>query len=81
MSLIEYDSKIDSKNRITLRNILSDYYHVVEESDGRIILEPRELVASFQVSANTLQMMDQSIDNIKKGKVSTAIVLSEFESC
>lgn len=79
MSVVEYDSKIDSKNRITLRNVLSDYYHVVEESDGRIILEPKEFVASFQLSTNTLQMMDQSIDNIKKGKVSSAIVLSEFE--
>ena len=35
----EYDAKIDSKKRLTLRNIVFEYYHVKEMSDGVIILE------------------------------------------
>ena len=71
-----YDAKVDSKRRITLRNALFEYFHVEEYDDGRIVLEPRELTRPFQVSANSLSMMDASVDNVKKGKVSPAIDLS-----
>ena len=74
----EYDTRRDAKKRITLRGGVFDFYHVSEFDDGRILLEPRELVAPFQVSANTLAMMDESIRNLKAGKVSDAIDLSEF---
>lgn len=73
-----YDAKVDSKRRITLRNTWFEYFHVEEYDDGRIVLEPRELTKPFQVSANSLSMMDASVDNVKKGKVSPAIDLSEF---
>lgn len=79
VAIREYDAKIDSKNRVTLRNTLFEYFHVREMSDGVIILEPRELTAPFQVSANTLSMMDESVGNLKKGAVSEAIDLSAFE--
>ena len=75
----EYDAKIDSKKRVTLRNTLFEYYHVQEMDNGVIVLEPRELTAPFQVSANTLHMMDESVQNLKKGAVSEAIDLSAFE--
>ena len=78
-ALKEYDAKLDSKKRLTLRTNSFDYYHVMEMDDGVIILQPRELTAPFRVSANTLEMMDQSIENIKSGKVSPAIDLSDFE--
>ena len=74
-----YDAKIDSKKRITLRNVLFEYFHVEEFDDGSIRLEPRELTNPFQVSENTLHMMDESVENLKKGKVSKAIDLSAFE--
>ena len=74
-----YDAKIDVKKRITLRNSRFDYYHVKEFEDGRIMLEPRELVAPFEVSQATLSMMDSAIANLKKGKVSKPVDLSEFE--
>lgn len=73
-----YDAKIDSKKRITLRNALFEYFHVEEYNDGRIILEPRVLEKPFEVSANTLNMMDSSIENLKKGDVSAPIDLSAF---
>jgi hypothetical protein len=75
----EYDAKLDAKKRITLRSVLFEYYHVSEYDDGRIILEPRELAVPFQVSANTLSMMDESVKNLKKGKASAAIDLSAFK--
>ncbi|MBR6384236.1 MAG: hypothetical protein IKS56_09685 [Lachnospiraceae bacterium] len=75
----EYDAKIDSKKRVTLRNASYEYYHVQEMDNGVIILEPRELVVPFQISSNTLSMMDKSVKNLKKGKVSSNINLSEFK--
>ena len=78
-SIREYDAKVDTKRRLTLRSAAYEYYHVAEFPDGRIVLEPRELVRPFQVSAKTLQMMDSSVDSLKSGKVSPALDLSEFE--
>lgn len=78
-ALKSYDAKIDSKKRITLRNTIFEYFHVEEYDDGRIVLEPRELTAPFQVSANTLKMMDSAMENLKEGKVSEKIDLSEFD--
>lgn len=75
----EYDAKIDSKKRLTLRSTSFEYYHVQEMANGTIILEPRELTAPFQVSVNTLAMMDASIGNLNSGKVSPAINLSSFK--
>lgn len=75
----EYDAKIDSKKRLTLRSTPFNYYHVAEYEDGKIILEPRELTVPFQVSGNTLNMMDSAIQNMKAGRVSEKIDLSEFK--
>lgn len=41
----EYDAKIDSKKRLTLRETPYEYYHVEHHDDGIITLYPRELVA------------------------------------
>ena len=68
-----YNSKVDSKNRITLRKARFNYYNVQEYKDGKIILEPRVLVSPFEVSKNTLKMMDKSISNLKKNKVADPI--------
>ena len=75
----EYDAKLDSKKRLTLRDASFEYYHVQEMDNGVIVLEPRELTAPFRVSANTLSMMDQSIQNLRAGRVSESIDLSVFE--
>ena len=68
MTVREYDAKLDSKKRITLRNAVFEYYHVSEMEDGRIILEPRELVKPFSISANTLSMMDKAVENMLDNK-------------
>ena len=72
VAIREYDAKLDSKKRLTLRSGLFDYYHVSELDDGKIILEPRELTAPFQVSENTLGMMDKAVESLKKGNVNEA---------
>ena len=73
-----YDTKIDSKKRLTLRNANFEYFHVEEFSDGKILLEPRELVKPFEVSANTLQMMDSSMENFNRGNVSAPVDFSDY---
>ncbi|MCR5761300.1 MAG: hypothetical protein K6F82_04835 [Sphaerochaetaceae bacterium] len=78
-SVNEYDAKIDSRKRITLKNARYDYYYVQEFDDGRILMEPRVLTSPFSVSEQTLMTMDSSIKNVKAGRVSKKIDLSEFE--
>jgi hypothetical protein len=75
----EYDAKLDSKKRLTLREVGDEYYHVSVLPDQRIVLEPRVLTTPFEVSENSLKMMDSGVEKMKKGKVSPALDLSEFE--
>lgn len=74
----QYDTKVDSKNRLTIRDSDFDYYHVVVFDDGKIELQPRVLVDPEYISENTLKMMDKSIENFKNGIVSNPIDFSEF---
>jgi hypothetical protein len=74
-ALIEYDARIDVKKRLTLRGASFDYYHVQEFPDGRIVLEPRQLVAPLEISKKTLATIDKSMASLKKGKVSKPINL------
>jgi hypothetical protein len=75
----EYDTKIDSKKRFTVRGAKYDYYHVYEYEDGHIELTPRILVNPDDISENTLKMMDRAVENIKRGKTSGVIDLSSEE--
>lgn len=74
----QYDTKVDSKNRLTIRDSNFDYYHVVVFDNGTIELKPRVLVDPEYISKNTLKMMDESIKNLENGNVSEPIDLSEF---
>lgn len=79
VTVLEYDAKVDSKKRVTLRNTNFEYYHILQMSDGVIILEPRELRAPFQISANTLSMIEKSMESLKQGIASEPVDLSELE--
>ena len=70
-----YDAKLDSKKRITIRNPKYEYYHVVEQDNGVVVLEPRELVDPFTISKKALESMDEAVENLKKGIVSNPIKL------
>ena len=73
-----YNAKVDSKKRITLRNTIYEYFHIEEYEDGKIVLEPQELTKPFQISQNSLSMLDSSVDNFKTGNVSEPLNLSSY---
>ena len=75
----DYIAHLDARRRLTLRNPQYSYYQVKEFDNGCILLEPRELIVPEQISAKTLQMMDESVANFKAGMVSEPIDLSEFQ--
>ncbi|MDY0289513.1 MAG: hypothetical protein RBR15_11875 [Sphaerochaeta sp.] len=77
-TVVTYDATVDMKKRITLRGSTYLHYHVEELEDGRIILEPRVLVSPFEISKNTLSMMDSSVKNLKQGRGSKPVDLSSF---
>lgn len=73
-----YTAHADSKKRITLRKSKFKYYDVKEYDNGCLVLEPRELVKPKGISNQALRVMDESIDNFEKGKVSAPVDLSDF---
>jgi hypothetical protein len=56
----EYDAKLDSRNRLTIRDAGYEHYRVREFEDGTVILEPRVLVAPNPVTAETLRDSEES---------------------
>jgi len=75
----EYDAKLDSKKRITIRGARTEFYHVTEKKDGTIELSPRELVHPDKISEKTLHMIDKAVKKYKEGEVSEPIDLEELE--
>jgi hypothetical protein len=76
----EYDTRLDSKNRFTVRGAQYDFYHVKEYEDGHIELQPRVLVDPLEISKNTLAAIESSVMNMQLGKASEPVDLSVFES-
>lgn len=75
----QYQAKLDSKKRITIRSPRTEYYSVTEVSDGTIILSPRVLVHPDEISVRTLKEMDTAIANFKKGQISKPVDLNELD--
>jgi len=75
----EYDAKLDSKKRLTIRGARTEYYHVSEKKDGTIELSPRELVHPDEISVKTLKMIDKAITKFKEGEVSEPVDMEELE--
>jgi hypothetical protein len=69
----EFDTKIDSRRRLTLPETGFEYYHVSSFDDGRIVLEPRRLVAPESISRRTLKTMDRVMDEMDAGNVSEPV--------
>ena len=44
----KYDAKVDSKNRITLRDAKYEYYTVTTYGDGTVSLEPKILMSPIK---------------------------------
>lgn len=54
------------------------YYRVREKQDGTIELSPRVLIHPDAISQKTLKMIDESVDQLKKGNASEPIDLEEL---
>lgn len=75
----EYDVKRDDRKRITLRRPKYEYYHAIEYSDGRVLLEPRELRVPDTISRLTLSHIDQGIRSLEQGVVGDEFELDELQ--
>lgn len=75
----EYDAKLDSKKRLTIRGANTKFYHVTEKKDGTIELSPRKLIHPDKISKKTLQMVEKGIKNYKKGEISEPVDFDELE--
>lgn len=74
----EYDAKLDSKKRITIRGSKYEHYRVQIKKDGTLILKPQILVDLGSISENTLKMIESSIKSLKEGIASEPIDLSKY---
>jgi hypothetical protein len=68
-----YEAKLDEKMRMTLRGTKFCHFLVKAYNNGTYLLEPRVLVPPESLSKRTLKMMDKSVENMKKGKVSKKV--------
>jgi hypothetical protein len=68
-----YDAKLDTKRRLTIRNARTEFYHVTEYEDGTITLEPRVLV-----SPNMLEQIDAAVKRHKAGQKGTKLDWSKL---
>ncbi len=76
----EYDAKIDSKKRLTIRGARTRHYHVTEYEDGTVELSPRTLIHPDEISRRTLQMMDTAMEHLAEGTASTPVNMDELEA-
>lgn len=77
----EYIVPVDDKQRIRLKSKkkLAKFYEVKLLKDGEILLSPKVFASPNEVlSRETLQMIDSSMKNLKKGKVSKPVDFSKF---
>ena len=72
----EYDARVDTKKRVTVRGSQYTNYHVREYADGRVEMIPQELI---EVSKRSLEMMDRSVDNLAQGRAGDPLDLSDFD--
>ncbi|TVP76791.1 MAG: hypothetical protein EA353_11545 [Puniceicoccaceae bacterium] len=68
-----YDTKLDTKRRVTIRNAQTEFYHVTEYEDGTVKLEPRVLV-----SPDMLKQIDAAVKRHKTGHRGTKLDWSKM---
>jgi len=68
-----YDVKLDTKRRVTIRNARTEFYHVTEYEDGTVKLEPRVLI-----SPDMLEQIDRAVKRHKAGLKGTKIDWSKL---
>ena len=69
----KYETKLDNKNRLTVRGVKARRFAVQVFADGHILLSPQKLVPDPDISPKTLKSIMRSMENMKKGAVSKPI--------
>lgn len=69
----KYDTKLDAKRRVTIRNARTEFYHVTEYEDGTVKLEPRVLIAP-----EMLKQIDAAVERHKAGRKGTKLDWSKL---
>lgn len=75
----KYNAKLDSKNRLTIRESQFAHYSVNVMDNGEIVLKPRILIDPNTINEATLKTIEKSMLNLKKGKVGKAFNPDEFD--
>jgi DNA-binding transcriptional regulator/RsmH inhibitor MraZ len=73
-----YEVKLDEKMRMTVRGTKYRHFLVKAFNDGKYLLEPQVLVPPDVISKKTLKMMDKSVENLRKGKVSKKVNFKKY---
>jgi hypothetical protein len=68
-----YHTRLDSKKRIVLRGAEYEYYEVQQKKNGSFLLTPKVLEEPYVISRRTLQDIEESMANLKKGIVGRRI--------
>jgi hypothetical protein len=74
----QYNTKLDSKKRMTIRNPHYEHYEVSIFETGHILLKPKVLVDAKDIPVKTLKMLRKSVSNLKKGKSSKPINIKKY---
>ena len=74
----QYNTKLDSKKRMTIKNPHYENYEVNIFDDGYILLKPKVLVDADEISLKTLTMIKKSVSNFKQGKVSKPVNIEKY---
>lgn len=69
----DYNAKLDTKRRVTIRNARSEFYHVTEYEDGTVKMEPLVLA-----SPDMLKQIDASVKRHKPGNKGTKLNWSKL---
>ncbi len=75
----EYTAVIDNKKRLTIRGAKHSHYAVQVFKDGKIVLNPRILVDPNIIPKSTLKIIDNSVANMKKDKISKPLNLKKYK--
>jgi DNA-binding transcriptional regulator/RsmH inhibitor MraZ len=73
-----YEVKLDEKMRMTVRGTKYRHFLVKAYNNGKYLLEPQILVSPEILSKKSLKMMDKSVENFKKGKVSKKVNFKKY---
>lgn len=73
-----YETKLDNKKRMTVRKSKYEHYKVSVFQDGHVLLSPQMLVSPGKIARSNLKIMDESVKNFKKGKVSKPIDFKKY---